>query len=168
MDSPTAQRGRFVLLIDADPATRAAMRPLLPRYGLELVQARTSVAALELLQRMPDSFRMAVVSLEMPGISGQVLLETLRVFRPGMALMCLTEATIALIGGGTCLSKPVVGSDLRTQMEDALAGKGPSPTQATSANAVARAQAAFSETGSLLDAACEIARGMPGEPAGGW
>jgi CheY-like chemotaxis protein len=166
MDSPTAQRGSFVLLVDADPATRAAMRPLLPRYGLELVQARTSVAALELLQRMPDSFRMAVVSLEMPGISGQVLLETLRVFRPGMALMCLTEATTALIGGGPCLSKPVVGSDLRTQIEDALAGKGAGPTPA--ANAVARAQAAFSETGSLLDAACEIARGMPGEPAGGW
>jgi len=168
MDSPMPQRGRFALLIDADAATRAAMRPLLPRYGLELVQARTSVAALELLQRMPANFRMAVVNLEMPGISGLVLMETLRLFRPEMALVCVTAGAAGLVGAHTCLPKPVNGSELRAQMEAELAGKPASPLPAASAEAIARAQAAFAGSGSLLDAARELARGMPGEPASGW
>jgi len=168
MDSPVLQRGRFVLLIDSDPATRAAMRPLLPRYGLELVQARTSVAAIELLQRMAANFRMAVVSLEMPGIPGSVLIETLRVFRPEMALVCVSGGTTALVGAHTCLPKPVNGTELRAQMEDALAGKPTSPMPAASPEAIARAQAAFAGSGRLLDAARELARGMPGEPASGW
>lgn len=168
MDSPVPQRGRFVLLIDADAATRAAMRPLLPRYGLELVQARTSVAAIDLLQRMPANFRMAVVSLDMPGISGAVLIETLRVFRPELALVCVSDGTAALVGANSCLAKPVNGPELRAQIEDALAGKPASPVPAASPEAIARAQAAFADSGSLLDAARELARGMPGEPASGW
>jgi len=171
MDEPTQPLAGLVLLIDWDPATREAVKPLLAPYSLELVQARTSVAALELLQRMPDHFRLAIVSLEMSGLSGAVLLETLRLFRPELPVVCLTAAEPATVaaGNGNCLTKPVNVADIRGQLEDGLAGKsvagsvaGPAP------EAIARARASFALWGRLLEAARELARGMPAGPANGW
>jgi DNA-binding response OmpR family regulator len=168
MESSTRLQGRLVLLIDDDPATRAVVRPVLVRYGLELVQARTGVAALELLQRMPGSFRMAVISVELPGVSGAVLLETLRLFRPKLALVCLAAATSAMAEAAICLPKPVTATELRTEMEAALAGPAGHRAPVASAAAIARAEARFAASGNLLEAARELARGMPGEPASGW
>ena len=171
MDGPTDVTGRLVLLVDPDPATRLTVRPLLIRYGLELIQARTTVAALELLQRMPERFRMAVVCLEMPVLSGSLLIETLRLFRPSLPVVCLTAAEQSAVGAamGNCLPKPVRPDELRAQLEDALAGVGSAFSAATvTPAAVARAQAEFAVSGNLLEAARELARGMPGEAASGW
>jgi CheY-like chemotaxis protein len=170
MDEPKRVPARLVLLIDCDPTTREAVKPLLAPYALELIQARTSVSALDLLQRMPDHFRLAIVSLEMSGLSGAVLLETLRLFRQELPVVCLTAAeATAAAGNGSCLHKPVKVADFREQLEDALAGGGNSVAGATAApEAIARARASFAVSGNLLEAARELARGMPGEPAGGW
>jgi CheY-like chemotaxis protein len=171
MDRPTDIAGRLVLLVDPDPATRLIVRPLLIRYGLELVQARTTVAALELLQRMPDRFRMAVVCLEMPVLSGSLLIETLRLFRPALPVVCLKAGERSAVGAGTgnCLAKPVRADELRAQLEDALAGESSvSPAATVTPAALARAQAEFAVSGNLLEAARELARGMPGETASGW
>ena len=171
MDEPTQPRAGLVLLIDWDPATREAVKPLLAPYSLELVQARTSVAALELLQRVPNHFRLAIISLEMSGLSGAVLLETLRLFRPELPVVCLTAAEPATVaaGNGNCLTKPVNVADLRGQLEDGLAGKSVAGSVAGAApEAIARARASFALWGSLLEAARELARGMPAGPANGW
>jgi DNA-binding response OmpR family regulator len=169
MDEPKKHRARLVLLIDSDPATRQAVRPLLLANNLELVQARTSVSALDLLQRFPDRFRLALVSLEMSGLSGTVLLETLRLFRPALAVLCLTAAAAVAAGNGNCLSKPVSPADLRAQLEEALTGSVKSSTgAAVTPEAVARARASFAISGNLLEAARELARGMPGGRASGW
>jgi DNA-binding NtrC family response regulator len=158
----------LVLLVDTDPAARWQWAPLTASHGLEVVQSRSTTAALELLQRMPDRFRLVVVNLDMPGLPGSVLLETLRLFKPGIATLCLTGgASISVgAGNGNCLTKPLRIDELRGQLAEALDGT-------TSASAVApipldviaRARACFAESGSLLEAARELALGMPGDPA---
>ena len=170
MNSPVQRQGRLVLLIDADPAMRATVRPLLARYGLDLVQARTGVAALDLVQRMPDSFRMAVVSLELPGMSGTLLMETLRLFRPAVSIICLTavERVVVTAESANCISKPPSPAELGSQMGDALAGALPAPAPRARPSAILRAQAEFAVSGDLLGAARELARGMPDEPASAW
>jgi CheY-like chemotaxis protein len=161
---------KLVLLIDADPTTRDVVRPLLAPRGLEVVQARNSVAGLEILQRLPDRFRIAMINVEMPGLSGAVLIETLRLCRPGLPVMCLSSTGRAAVAtaSSNCLSKPVQPAELRAQVEDALAGIHQSVTAvAVDPEALARAKAAFEASGNLLDAAHELSRGMPSEPPSG-
>lgn len=171
MEDSTQPETKLVLLIDADPATRDVVRPLLAPRRLELVQVRNGVSGLEILQRLPDRFRLAIVNLEMPGLSGAVLIETLRLCRPGLPVVCLTSAerTALAAANSNCLSKPVRPTELHAQMEDAFAGIHQSVTAvAVDPEALARAKAAFAASGNLLDAARELVRGMPSEPASEW
>ena len=152
----------LVLLVDEDPITRDLLRPLLRPHGLEVVQARATVAALELLQRVPRRFRLVVVSLEMSGLSGAALLETLRLFRPGLPAICLTAAsTVAVDGRGSCLTKPPSADELRARISEALDGA-PSriPVSTLAPEAIARAREAFQHSGSLLEAARQVGLGI--------
>ena len=157
----------LVLLVDEDPITGNLVRPLLRPYGLELVQARASVAALELLQRVAPRFRLAVVSLEMSGISGTVVLETVRLFRPGLATICLTAASRgAAVPRGECVAKPIGADELRSRVAEALAGAQSSPEACTLAPGVIRkARAVFEHSGSLVEAAREIGLGLSDQSA---
>jgi CheY-like chemotaxis protein len=171
MEDSTRPGTKLVLLIDADPTTRDVVRPLLAPRGLEVVQARNSVAGLEVLQRLPELFRLAIINLEMPGLSGAVLIETLRLCCPELPVVCLrsTERTAVAAASSNCLSKPVQPAELRAQVQDALAGIHQSLTAVpVDPEALARAKAAFELSGNLLDAAREVARGMPSESASDW
>lgn len=171
MEDAAQAPARLVLLIDVDPVTRNVVRPLLAPKGLELIQARNSVAGLEILQRLPGRFRLVIVNLEMPGLSGAVLLETLRVCCPALPVVCLTLAERAAVASGDsdCLEKPFHPAELRAQVEDALAGLRESVARVSvDAETLARARSAFAATGSLLDAAREIGRCLPGESSNGW
>jgi CheY-like chemotaxis protein len=165
MDQVDRGPAPLVLLIDEDPITRNLLQPVVRPFGLEIVHARASIAALELLQRVAERFRLAVVSLEMPGLSGAVLLETCRIFLPGLATVCLTAGST--VGGGSgCLAKPPRPGELRTRIAEILAGEPmPASTAAVAPHVVARARGAFALSASLLDAAREVVRGMPGESA---
>lgn len=168
MEEASRPSAPLMLLVDEDPITRNLLRPLLRPHGLEVVQARAGVAALELLQRVAARFRLVVVSLELPDFPGAVLLETLRLFRPGMATICITASAESLNGDGGCLAKPLRTEDLRARIAGALAGSPiPSPVGAVAPEVVARAKSAFALSASLLEAARELARGMPGASAAG-
>ena len=167
MDGWEPTEARLALLVDADRESRSLLQPLLRARGLDLVHARTGVAGLELLQRMPGRFRLVVVSIDLPGLAGPVVLETLRLFLPSLPLVCLAESveTSAVPAAGPCLSKPFDAADAALQIDAALSA----PRillvgAAVSAEALARAKASFALSGNLLDAAREIARGLPG----GW
>jgi CheY-like chemotaxis protein len=165
MDPVDRAPAPLVLLIDEDPVTRNLLQPVVRPFGLEIVQARASIAALELLQRVAERFRLAVVSLEMPGLSGAVLLQTFRIFLPALATVCLT-AGWTVGGRGGCLAKPPRSGELRTRIAEVLAGEPmPASIAAVAPQVVARARSAFARSASLLDAARELARGMPGESA---
>jgi DNA-binding response OmpR family regulator len=171
MGETIGRAASLALLIDADPAMRPLLQPFVGRHGLEIIHARSSVGALELLQRLPGRFRLALVSLEMPGLSGLVLLETLKLFRPGTATLCLasTDGAPVAAAGANCLKKPVRASDLRTRIAEALAGAvSPSTGYPIGAEALARARASFALSGNLLEAARELARAVPGTPPEAW
>jgi DNA-binding response OmpR family regulator len=166
MQRPTNGRPKLVLLVDSDPSTRSILGSLLATSGLELVQARDSVTGLEIFQRLPDRFRLVIVSLEMPGLSGLVLIRTLRLFHPELPIVCLAgaEPSAAAREAGQCVAKPVRASALHAQLTDALAGGRLMTDLATlPGDAIARARACYASSGSLLEAAREIARAMPGE-----
>lgn len=161
---------RLVLLIDADPSTRRLVAPLLGTRGLELVQAREGLAGLEVLQRLPDRFRFVIVSLDMPGFPGVALIATLQLFRPALPVVCLTGAEPATAGTGGCLTKPVQPEALRERVAGALDGV-PSAgidLERIRPQAVDRARAAFVASRSIVEAARELVRGVPGGASDGW
>jgi CheY-like chemotaxis protein len=155
-------RPRLVLLIDADPSVRREIAPLLVPSGLELVQARDGAAALEILERLPDPFRVVLVSLDLPGLPGRALIQTLRLFRPELPLVCLSGAPEAVAGDGSCLAKPVQPESFREQLAGALDRRPPHAIDGLNIRpeALDRAKAIFAESRSLVDAAREIARGL--------
>jgi DNA-binding response OmpR family regulator len=157
----------LALVIDPDPGSRRAIRKMLAASGFEAVHAPNGLVGLELIQRLPDSFRLLLVDLELPGIPGAVVMETLRLFRPDLPVLCMATAAVgAAVTAAGCLSKPVDPAELRTQIDAALAGAAPrwEPAGgATAAEAVLRARACYDQGKSLVDAALELARGYRGE-----
>ena len=128
---------------------------------------RDSTAALEVLQRLPARFRLVILSLEMPELSGAVLLTTLRLLRPELPVVCLSGGEL---GASRCVAKPLKPELLREHIALALDDGGrrsAGDLKRVSPEVVDRARRSFEKSGSLLDAAREIARGMAGEAADG-
>ena len=168
MEGASPRATSLALLIDVDPTTRSKIRLILEDAGLEVIQARSSVAALELLQRLRDRFRLVLVSMEMPGLSGPVVLETLRLCRPHLPVLCLSRADTAVAGGANCLAKPLQPDALRARIAEALTGTNGAAGQAIDLETLARARATFAASGSLLEAARELARALPDPTTDGW
>jgi CheY-like chemotaxis protein len=161
-----SEHHRLVLLVDDDVESRRHARRLLELQGMEVVQASNGIAALELIQRLPQSFRLVLTDLDLPGISGMVLSETLRLFRPDLPTLCMSSrAAAGTVGGRRCLAKPLQGQDLQTALEH-----GPFADEAEHWPPlpelwVARARARYAAMGDLVEAALELARaaGADGE-----
>ena len=157
---------RLVLLVDDDEESRRHARQLLELRGMEVVQVSNGIAALELIQRLPQSFRLVLTELDLPGISGKVLSETLRIFRPDLPTHCMSSHVAArAVDGWRCLAKPLQGPDLQTALEN---GHSPGETDHGPPVPVAwvtRARARYAVVGDLVEAALELARaaGTDGE-----
>lgn len=155
---------QLALLVDDDRETARDARPWLMAHGLELVHVRAGVAALELLQRIPESFGVILVSLGLPDIPGVVLIEILRNFRPELRVICLTAPDQELdVDVAVCLSKPISRTEFNAQMSHAL-GRAPTPVLLTSfdEDAIARARTRYAISGNLIEAARELSRGYGG------
>jgi DNA-binding response OmpR family regulator len=153
---------QLALLADDDRETARFARPWLLSHGLELVHARAAVAALELLQRMPESFGLVLVSLDLPDIPGAVLIETLRLFRPELRVICLTTPDQEVdLDVAACLSKPVNRMEFNSQLSQAL-GRSPAPVLLANfdEDTIARARTRYAVSGSLIEAARELSRGF--------
>ena len=162
--SGEVQAGKLVLLVDDDVQARRHARQLLEVRGMEVVQATNGLAALGLIQRLPGSFRLVVTELDLPGVSGAVLVGTLRLFRPDLPVLCVYQsragAGVSALSG--CLMKPLDGSELHGAVESLLRG-GPSEweprfTDGLSESAATRARARFAVGKDLVEAALELAR----------
>ena len=151
------------MLIDRETDTRVTVRRLMMKRGLDLVHARSGIAGLELIHRLPDSFRLVIISLDLPGLSGAAVIETLRQFRPELPLLCLGEGQGATspVGAGICLAKPVNDQELAAQLHGVLEGNGSLPPfVGVEPQALARARARYSISGNLVEAAFELERGI--------
>jgi two-component system, cell cycle response regulator CpdR len=157
--------GKLVLLVDFDAASRWQARHVLELRGMDVVQASNGMAALELVQRLPRSFALVITDLDLPGIPGAALVETLRIFRPDLPVLCMS-AQLTPAGGSLirqCLSKPVQGGELEAALEELANGWQPEGLLKISDTTVARVRARFAVVGDLVEAALEICRGAEGD-----
>jgi CheY-like chemotaxis protein len=153
--------GQLVLLVDYDMDSRRQARQLLELRGMEVVQASNGMAALELVQRLPRSFRLVVTDLDLPGIPGPVVVETLRIFRPDLPVLCMsaTRATAGSVGAKPCLSKPLQHGELETMLKESTNGWELEGLLGVSHELAARVRARFEVAGDLVEAALELYRG---------
>jgi CheY-like chemotaxis protein len=150
---------RLVLLVDHDVESRRHVRHLLELQGADVVQASNGIAALELIQRLPQTFGLIITELDLPGLSGTILVETLRLFRPELRTLCMSSRVVAgSVDGRRCLSKPVEGAALQVAIMDRHpveeSNGGPEFPEAW----VARARERYAMMGDLVEAALELAR----------
>ena len=158
---------RLVLLVDDDVESRRHARHLLEQQGLEVIQASNGIAALELIQRLPHRFRLVLTELDLPGLSGTVLTETLRLFRPDLPAICMsTRAAAGAAAGRRCLAKPLQDLDLRHALENGgLRGEVKGGVSIPDIW-VARARARYAAMGDLVEAGLELARAAGTEREG--
>src|SRR5918993_578558 len=143
----------------ADAQSRRHARQILELRGLEVVQASNGIAALELIQRLPRRFRVVLTELDLPGISGAVLSETLHLFRPDLPTFCMSSrAGAGAVEGQRCLVKPLQGPDLQAALENGGSGDHAERAPAFPETWVARARARYAAAGDLVEAALELAR----------
>lgn len=162
-DTHEVPQRRLVLLIDHDVMSRRGTRHLLESRGLDVVQVSNGMAALELVQRLTDSFQLVLADLHLPGIPGRVIMETLRIFRPKLPVYCMgTDLVAAATGGLTrCLSKPLLESELVATLREITDGWSPPTDFEVPEELLQRARARFAEGGDLVEAALELSRGTP-------
>jgi len=117
--------GNLVLNVEHDQAARRKLRRKLEGRGHEVVEAGSVMAALELIQRVSNGFRLVLTQVDMPGVPGTALVEALRLFHPDLPVFCLAA------------------------------------DQEAAVEIVRRARDRYQRTGDLVEAAYELAKGLP-------
>jgi CheY-like chemotaxis protein len=153
--------GKLVLIVEHDQEARRKLRRKLEGRRHEVVEAGSVMAALELIQRLPSGFRLILTQVDMPGLPGTALVETLRLFHPGIPVFCLAaDQEAAVVIGCPRLS------DGAEELEKHLSGfsdggaywREPSRLPVEIAR---RARDRYARTGDLVEAAYEVAKGLP-------
>ena len=147
---------KLALVIDSDPTSRASLRELLESRGHDVINASNGLAGLELIQRLPSSFSLVLVDLDLIGLPGSAVV--LRIFRPELPVYCMTRRVTALTS--SCLRKPIVPEAL-----DARLVPGPeTPTDewelSLGEETVAELRVRYRTGGDLVEAALELSRGL--------
>ena len=165
---PESASRSLVLVIDDDSDGRRTIRRMVNSLGFDAVQASTGLVGLELLQRLPRSFLLLLMDVDLPGLPGVVIIETLRLFRPELPVLCMGEGkAVGVLAAPTgCLTKPLQVEELQLQVQGALAKATPTWEPASgshSEQAALRARARYAEAKNLVEAALELARGYEDE-----
>jgi DNA-binding response OmpR family regulator len=157
----------LALVVDDDHEGRRAVRRMFGGLGFDVVQTSNTLVALELIQRLGQSFQLVLIDLELPGLPGAIVVETLRLFRPELPVLCIGNgmAVGVLASAQSCLGKPLQADELRARVDAALtrAADPWSPAVPAGTEVVLRARARYAERKNLVDAALELAQGYQGE-----
>jgi len=152
--------GATVLVVDDDPPLRGILRRMLEDEGFHVEEAPEGESALRLIQARTEPFDLVLTDLSMPQIDGRQLSETLRRYRPSVALLCMSadpDAVPYIESSDTpvrVLLKPFTADDLNHAVRDAL-------TRATDLAALAEAEIVKAHAGlSTLALALERSRTM--------
>ncbi len=110
-----------ILAVDDDELTLSFYRGFARRFDYDLVEARTAAEALQLTD---ENIAVALVDLQLPGMSGLELITELQQRFPGMQMIIIsssnsfTDAVAAIrLGVFDFLQKPVVFSSLQASLQ---------------------------------------------------
>ncbi len=152
--------GATVLVVDDDLPLRGILRRTLETEGFHVEEAPDGESALRLIQARTEPFDLVLTDLSMPRIDGRQISETLRRYRPSVALLCMSadpDAVPYIESSDTpvrVLLKPFTADDLYHAVRDAI-------TRAADLTAVAEAEIVRAHAGlSKLALALEASRTM--------
>ncbi len=152
--------GAIVLVVDDEPTLRQLVRRMLEAEGFHVEEASDGESALRLVQARGAPFDLILTDLSMPQIDGRQLSETLRLFRPSVAVLCMSadpDSVPYIESSDTpvrVLLKPFTSDDLYHAVRDAI-------TRATDLAAIAEAEIVRAHAGlSKFAAAIEASRTM--------
>lgn len=108
-----------VLIVDDEPSVRAVTRALLRRRGFTVTDTESGATAVEMVRTEPDRFRLVLLDLTMPGMSGEETFRELRRIAPSLKVILMSgyneqEVTRLFVGRGLAafLQKPFRAEDL--------------------------------------------------------
>ncbi|MGY9057752.1 MAG: response regulator, partial [Alphaproteobacteria bacterium] len=81
--------GTTLMVEDEDPVRLFAARALRSK-GYRVLEARTGLAALSMLQDAEETVDLIVTDVVMPEMDGPTLIEKVREERPGMRIICIS------------------------------------------------------------------------------
>jgi CheY-like chemotaxis protein len=86
----TRGRGERVLVIDDEYAVRNVLGLSLSHLGYEVETAASGLEGVEKFQQDPDGFRLVILDLLMPGLSGEEVFNRLRAIRSSVAVLIVS------------------------------------------------------------------------------
>lgn len=155
-----AWRGASVLVVDDEPSARQILRRTLEDENFHVEEAPDGEAALKLIQARTEPFDLILTDLSMPLIDGRRVSETVRRYRPTVAILCMSADpdSVPHIESSDIpvrvLQKPFTSEDLYHAVRDAI-------TRTTDLSALAEAEIVRAHAGlSKLASAIEASRTM--------
>jgi CheY-like chemotaxis protein len=149
---------KLALVIDSDPTARASVRELFESRGHDVVHSSNGLAALELIQRLPSSFSLVLVDLDVSGFPGAAVMEALRIFRPDLPVYCMSRRVTAL--PARCLRKPIGSETLDAMLEPASESAIGDWELSLDEETIAEARARYGSGQDLVEAALELSKGL--------
>jgi CheY-like chemotaxis protein len=83
-------RGATVLVVDDEPSLREFLRRSLEAEGFHVEEAPDGESALKVIQDRAEPFDLVLTDLSMPRIDGRRVSETVRRYRPSVAVVCMS------------------------------------------------------------------------------
>ena len=149
-------RGATVLVVDDEPSMRQLLRRTLEAEGFHVEEATNGESALRLIQARAEPFDLVLTDLSMPRIDGRQVSETLRRYRPSVAILCMSADPDALPHielsdtPVRVLLKPFTADDLNHAVRDAITRV--TDLAAVAENEIVRAHAGLSKLALALEA----------------
>jgi DNA-binding response OmpR family regulator len=152
--------GATVLVVDDEASIRQLLRRTLEAEGFHVDEAPDGESALRLIQARAQPFDLVLTDLSMPRIDGRQVSETVRRYRPSVAVLGMSgdpDAVPYIESSDTpvrVLLKPFTADDLNHAVRDAI-------TRATDLAAIAEAEIVRAHAGlGKLASAIEASRTM--------
>jgi CheY-like chemotaxis protein len=127
---PDAFKGGRVLLVDDEESLRILWGRMIESLGCSVTRAADAESALKWFQADPMKVDLVITDLNMPGISGLELSETIHRVRPELPILLSTGFqnecdSDELHAAGVCglLKKPLERSELAFEIEKAFSGR---------------------------------------------
>jgi CheY-like chemotaxis protein len=112
-----------LLIVDDEPAILELLQRYLERLGYGVDLAGTSEAALARFESDPGKYDCILTDLNLPGMSGEEMLERMRALRPGLrALVSSGHPYQPQSAGIGFLQKPYLPAMLAEALKDLLRG----------------------------------------------